>query len=82
MLSAYSAGRITSNAGALKLANSPLRLSRTPGRARGSAPLFGQDTRDVLGTLLGLRDDEVDALTAEGVVHTEGGPNIEEYLRA
>ena len=32
------------------------------------APLLGADTRDVLGSLLGLSDDELDAFAAEGVV--------------
>ena len=68
--------------GTLRLANSPLRLSRTPAEARGPAPAFAQDTRAVLYELLQLSDDEIDALIADGTVLTEGGPDIEAYLRA
>jgi CoA:oxalate CoA-transferase len=50
----------------LRIANSPLRLSRTPGRARGGPPTVGRDTRAVLRGLLGLSDTEVDALYESG----------------
>ena len=69
-------------AGAVKLSNSPLRLSRTPGRVRDAAPSFGQDTEAVLRDLLGLSSDQVQDLVAQGVVLTEGGPDIERYLEA
>jgi crotonobetainyl-CoA:carnitine CoA-transferase CaiB-like acyl-CoA transferase len=46
----------------------PIALSDTPGRITRPAPLLGQDTRDVLTALLGLSDDEVDHLAAEGVL--------------
>lgn len=69
-------------AGRLKIANSPLRLSRTPGRARGAAPSFAQDTRAVLRELLELDDAAVDELVAAGVVATEGGPDIAAYLQS
>lgn len=69
-------------AGEVKMANSPLRLSRTPGRAEGAAPAFGADTAEVLGAWLGLGEEEVAGLAAEGVVLTEGGPDIEAYLKS
>jgi len=50
----------------LTIANSPLRLSRTPGTIRGGPPAPGQDTRDVLGELLGLDEGEIDAAFAVG----------------
>ncbi len=69
-------------AGAVKLSNSPLRLSRTPGRVRGPAPAFGEDTEAVLRELLDLSEGEVQALEEAGVILTEGGPDIEAYLQA
>ncbi len=46
---------------------SPIRLSRTPVR-HGAPPRLGEHTREVLVELLGMRDAEVDALRAAGVV--------------
>ncbi|WP_327686326.1 CaiB/BaiF CoA transferase family protein [Streptomyces sp. NBC_00467] len=48
--------------------NIPYRLSATPGRLRGPAPLLGADTRDVCLDLLGLTPHEYEHLAAEGVV--------------
>lgn len=48
--------------------NIPYRLSATPGRLRGPAPVLGADTRDVCLNLLGLAPDEYEHLAAEGVV--------------
>ncbi len=45
----------------LRISNSPLRLSRTPGRIRGGPPTIGHDTRAVLQELLGMSPDEVAA---------------------
>ena len=45
------------------------KLSKSPGRIRGSGPALGEDTRDVLGTELGMSPDEIDALITAGVVH-------------
>ncbi len=50
----------------LKIANTPLRLSRTPAEVRGGPPRVGQDTRDVLAALLGLSEAEVDAEFVRG----------------
>ncbi len=69
-------------AGRLRLANSPLRLSRTPGRAGGPGPAYGQDTSAVLREWLGLDDDAIDDLAAAAVVATEGGPDIAAYLES
>jgi crotonobetainyl-CoA:carnitine CoA-transferase CaiB-like acyl-CoA transferase len=38
---------------------------------RRSAPLFGQDNRDVLSSLLGLSDEEISALEQQGVTADE-----------
>ena len=70
------------SAGTLKMAASPLRLSRTPGQVRGAGPLYGAHTKDVLREWLGFGGDAVEDLAAAGVVETAGGPDIEQYLRA
>ncbi len=46
----------------------PVRLSKTPGKVRGPAPLMGEDTYEVASKLLGLSDDKIKALEEEGVL--------------
>jgi crotonobetainyl-CoA:carnitine CoA-transferase CaiB-like acyl-CoA transferase len=50
----------------LRISNSPLRLSRTPGEVRGGPPPVGRDTRSVLEALLGLSQAEIEAAFAAG----------------
>ena len=50
----------------LRIANSPLKLSRTPGKVRGGPPPLGRDTRRILRDLLGLNDGEIEAEYARG----------------
>jgi CoA:oxalate CoA-transferase len=50
----------------LRISNSPLRLSRTPGAVRGGPPTVGRDTRQVLQDLLGLSPEEVEAAYQSG----------------
>ena len=69
-------------AGTIKMADSPLKLSRTPGRVRGPGPAFGADTGAVLSEWLDLDAAKIDELTEAGVVLTEGGPDIAAYLKA
>ena len=45
------------------------KMSLTPGRIWRGAPSIGDDTTDILGTMLGLSDGEIDRLYAERVVH-------------
>jgi formyl-CoA transferase len=47
---------------------SPMRFSETPVEYRVPPPLLGQHTREILGTLLGKAEVELDALTAAGVI--------------
>ena len=47
---------------------SPMRFSDTPVTYDVPPPLLGQHTREVLAGVLGLRDDEIAALAAQGVV--------------
>ena len=44
------------------------KLSETPGRTDWAGPTVGEHTREVLGELLGLSDDDVQALAAKGIV--------------
>jgi len=46
----------------------PWKLSRTPPRIHSPGPLLGEHTRPVLREWLDLGDEEIDALTAEGVL--------------
>ncbi len=45
----------------------PVRLSETPGRMRGPAPLMGEHTYQIARELLGLSDEQIKALDQEGV---------------
>jgi len=63
-------------AGTIRIANTPVRLSRSESGIKGPPPSLGQDTRDVLAELLGVDDAEFEALEASGVVATSGGPDI------
>jgi len=52
----------------LKVANSPLRLSRTPAAIQGPPPALGEHTDEVLASLVGLSAREIADLRAAGVV--------------
>ena len=52
----------------MKLINTPVKLSRTPGGVRGMAPKLGQDTAEVLSEILGLTGEEIDKLKEENIV--------------
>jgi CoA:oxalate CoA-transferase len=54
--------------GRLKLPDTPVKLSRTPGGIKGPSPALGQDTYHVLSSLLGLSAKELDELAAAGVI--------------
>jgi crotonobetainyl-CoA:carnitine CoA-transferase CaiB-like acyl-CoA transferase len=54
--------------GPLKMQNLFFRLSETPGAIRHGGRRLGQDNTDVLGGLLGIPDDELDALRDKGVI--------------
>src|SRR5437867_4147630 len=45
------------------------KMSLTPGRIWRGAPSIGDDTTDILSTMLGLSEAEIEELYAEGVVH-------------
>jgi crotonobetainyl-CoA:carnitine CoA-transferase CaiB-like acyl-CoA transferase len=54
--------------GSLRLLGVPVKLSETPGSIRSAPPLLGQHTDAVLRTELGLTDDDVHALRAQGAI--------------
>jgi crotonobetainyl-CoA:carnitine CoA-transferase CaiB-like acyl-CoA transferase len=51
----------------------PVKFSRTPGKVRSGAPLYGQHTREVLREY-GFSDADIAALEAEGAVHVAAPP--------
>jgi CoA:oxalate CoA-transferase len=55
-------------AGKLPLANTPVKLSRTPGGIKGPAPAIGQHTDEVLRDLLSASDGEIARLRDSGVL--------------
>jgi len=63
-------------AGTIRIANTPLRMSRSETGIKGPPPDLGADTRDVLQELLGMDGTAVAALEALAVVATGGGPDL------
>jgi len=55
-------------AGTLKHAGAPYKLSETPWEIRLPAPTLGQHNAEVFGGRLGLSEAEIESLAAEGVV--------------
>jgi len=45
------------------------KMSLTPGRIWRGAPSIGDDTTDILGTMLGLSELAIESLYADQVVH-------------
>jgi benzylsuccinate CoA-transferase BbsF subunit len=56
-------------AGEIVTENVPARLSETPGKVRGPAPLMGEHTYEIARNLLGLTDDEIKKLDEEKVLY-------------
>jgi len=54
--------------GKIPLANTPVKLSRTPGGIKGTSPALGQHTDETLRSLLGLSDEEIARLRAAEVI--------------
>ncbi len=53
-----------------RVTGSPVKMSDTPGRPTTSAPLLGEHTRAALEELLGLSEENVDRLIADGIAAT------------
>lgn len=56
-------------AGNVVTENVPMRMSLTPGRVRGVAPLMGEHTYEIAKNLLGLSDAEIKKLDEEKVLY-------------
>jgi crotonobetainyl-CoA:carnitine CoA-transferase CaiB-like acyl-CoA transferase len=56
-------------AGDVVTENVPMRLSETPGKVRGVAPLMGEHTYEIARNLLGLSDEEIKKLDEEKVLY-------------
>jgi crotonobetainyl-CoA:carnitine CoA-transferase CaiB-like acyl-CoA transferase len=56
-------------AGDVVTENVPMRMSLTPGKVRGVAPLMGEHTHEIAKNLLGLSDDEIKKLDDEKVLY-------------
>ncbi|MEO8538626.1 MAG: CaiB/BaiF CoA-transferase family protein [bacterium] len=63
-------------AGPIRIAETPVRLSRSETGIQGPPPSMGEDTAAVLAQWLGMTQDEVASLEAKGVVALHGGPDI------
>jgi formyl-CoA transferase len=56
------------SAGSIKVAGSPLKLSRTPVKIKDAPPLLGQHTEEVLKQLLDFDDNRIVRLKEKGVI--------------
>lgn len=54
-------------AGHMKVSNSPLKFSATPVKIEAGAPDFGENTAEILSSMLKMSKEEIDALEAKGV---------------
>jgi formyl-CoA transferase len=55
-------------AGSVPILANPARLSASPPTYERPAPLLGEHTHEILSTVLGLADEDIDRLAAEGVI--------------
>jgi len=58
-------------AGKIKVPNFPVKLSETPGEIKTTAPLLGQDNREVFTGILGYTEEKIKELEKKGVIFTE-----------
>ena len=54
--------------GSVKMPGNPVKLSDTPAEDYAPPPLLGQHTDDVLKSLLGMSEDEIDELKSQGAI--------------
>jgi CoA:oxalate CoA-transferase len=55
-------------AGTMRVSNTPVRLSRTPAAVEKPAPNLGEHTREVLATLLGMSEQEILDLKKDKII--------------
>jgi crotonobetainyl-CoA:carnitine CoA-transferase CaiB-like acyl-CoA transferase len=58
------------SAGCHRVTGTPIKLSETPGAPGAAAPRLGEHTPETLGDLLGLDAAALEALAANGVIHS------------
>jgi len=58
-------------AGEIETYGSPFKMSVTPGKVRGHAPLIGENSHDILSRILGYSDQHISELFEEGVIYKE-----------
>ncbi len=56
------------DAGTFKVVNTPFKFSRTPYKAEHAAPDLGEHTQDILASLLGMTQEEIDELKKSRVI--------------
>jgi len=54
--------------GRLRVVNTPVKLSRTPGAVQRPSPELGEHTDEVLGALLGMTPEQIASLRQSGIV--------------
>ena len=62
--------------GPTPLANTPIKMSRTPGGIKGTSPDMGEHTREVLSELLELDTTQLDELVKQQILWEER-PEVE-----
>lgn len=55
-------------AGKVKIANTPLRLSKTPAKIETTAPLLGQHSDELLHDLLGYTKEKMEELSQNNII--------------
>jgi len=55
-------------AGTYTVPNFPVRFSETPGRVESASPMLGQNTEEILITLLGYAQEQVEKLEKSGII--------------
>jgi formyl-CoA transferase len=55
-------------AGEVKLVASPMRLSETPVQYQNPPPMLGQHTAQILASVLGYSEQQITALSGQGII--------------
>ena len=57
--------------GEFEIYGSPFKMSETPGKVMGYAPLLGENNQEILSKDLGYRNQDIDKLYQEGILYKE-----------
>ena len=55
----------------MRVCKTPIKFSNADVRVTGNPPLVGEHNREVLGTILGLSEHQIDELTQTGILVEE-----------